>query len=547
MNLLTLLFTVGTGGLTTSGDSGVWAHGLVTTGPGGSETLWSTRPDGQYPLETHTCVDVTLPDLTLATQPVMELVHWYDLGTGDTASVSTNNGPLLPVGASSGFGGQSGGWVTSQFVLQATDTSASLCLTSDAADRGDGWYLRAIHVLDGDVIAPTVSPVSRPTDTERVMEPQAVWLSVQDDREVQRVELFWTLNGAEQQTIEMAHGVHWTATFPGVHAGDRIDWHVVASDGTNTTRWPVAGWDGYRTYLAAVTDFGLAETPRVSQELRLRWSPPESLHPVAYYQVSRGDCFEEQIGVLGATIPNDPDCQDPIYIRPLYFGLETEIADLSEPLYSSVSAPDLLRLSPRAVFPGDEGVLRIDVENLPLLSEQVDLGMEGVGFRNIAVVSANTLRADYVVQGAVPPGDTELRIATPDGEFVFDGVEVLDPNAGLQIVDITPQAARQGQDLTLQVRFAEMPDDLAVWATPGIDIGVAETAGDDTLEFPVQISAIAGVGDHTIVFDDGLHRREVGFRVIRSETQVSGCQHGGWVALWPLGLLFLRQRQASAT
>jgi hypothetical protein len=547
------------GGFTRDGATGQWEWGVPTTGPGGTERVWATQLGGNYLHDAEEALEVPLPDLSGASEPVLVLDHWYDVVPGEVAivEIETATGwaraePVYGYPDANGFTGASSGWVRDSFDLStlAPGGHARLLFRSDLLFARAGWYVREVTVYDGDATPPRLFATSVPSDTQDLDGPYVIEIGAQDDVGVTAITVHATSDeGApiEASAVDGGAGL-WVAELPGQLPGTTLSWWAEGTDGENVARWPAVGESSFRVYLAAPTGLRGPSGRIVGTDVTLAWEAPVSPEAVLGYRVVEQGREDAPIEVDGtaADVPLLPGGSHVWTVAARY---STGLGDESEPVSLDAEASALAALEPASAWPGDH--LRVTVEGTSLyLLDGVttaDLG-EGVAIEEIRVVDANTAVLLLSVDEAAPPGPRDLSLSGAFGPYVFDEVFAVDDAAGRpRIVAITPETLPQGYRGPLRIEASEPFAGPVSMDLPGAVVaeGDPETGGE-IVEIDVVVSGVAAIGTHTAILDDGERLWTVGIPIEERLVETKRCATSpgsGWAGL--LALLTVRARRSA--
>lgn len=548
-------FADGDQGFVSGGDSGQWEHGVPPSGPGGSDALWATHLAGAYLNDTVDTLVFPELDLTGVVRPTLVLTHWYRILPGDLGWVEVKEGPtwtrIEPVygyPAPLGFQGQSD-FVDTTFDLSGFTgpTRLRLVFQADARFSDAGWYVAAAALWDGDVTAPRVIPTLQPVDTQELDEGYEVQAHITDDSGVDEVTLTWWAHGqkADAAMAPLGEGLY-RALIPPQPPDTVVTWQILALDvEDNEATWPPDAPTGFRVFLAAPRDVHVEAADRqVSDRAVVRWSPPDSPHPVLGYVIQDADGLlpvletdqtlaELQVG------PDDPQR----YRIAARYG--AGLGDWSAEVDLGLEVPSLRSVAPPSAFQGETVHLRIAGSSLYLLEGRsvLDLG-PGVDVLSLDVRDVSTLDAWVQVDETAPAGPRDLSLSGARGTFVFEAAfEVQDQAAGRRIVSITPDEVLQGGRAHMEV-VANQPFAGPVTVVHGEGVLLLDdpTVDGERARFRLAVSPNAAVGLYTLILDDGARRLPVTFEVKQRVFQLTnrGCATapvgGGlaWLLAWGL-------------
>lgn len=551
------------GGFLSGGDTLQWEWGTPSSGPVTYGALWGTNLEGPYLHDTTDWLQITLPDLSGVETPSLLLDHWYAVRSGDSALLQIDAGSgftsAIPAGgypSEGGFVGESLTFVEDTWDLSGLDGSPTvrLVLSADASSADDGWFVRTLSIWDGDIVTPTLSAISMPSDTQDLDGPYFVEVQAVDDRTISTIDL-WIDDGTGAVSIPMsATGLDiYRAEIPQVPLGGSLSYWIEASDGENTARLPSSGAQLFRVFLAAPSDLAaiLPEGRGVASSVALTWEPPDSPHPVLEYEIYR-ELLPDPVAIVSAP-PATVDLSggEPLefYVVARYSDADGARGDPSETLSLDIEVPEL-HLEPEVAYQGDELYLRITGSSLYLLQSEatLDLGSD-VEVISLDVRDVSAMTALVRISEDAQTGPTSAVIGTSVGELSFpDRFTVRSGSEAPRIDRITPPSLRQGEtrfvEIESTVPFAAIPsvatdDDLIVTSTLSVE--------GDILRFDLAAAPRAHVGPHTLSIDDGERLYTVEIEVEEYKAQVKdGCAHTpparGWVALAALSLLSARRR-----
>lgn len=547
------------GGFQPSGEADQWEWGPVASGPGAGwngEDAWATLLDRDYFNDGDDYLTFPTLDLTGASRPVLGLAHWYDIDEGgDAGLVERWDGaawqPLEPVygyPTDAGFTGASDGWVEDWFDLDGVSDASLLRLAfhADASGARAGWYLGLARIEDGDPVPPLVVYTLLPEDTQDVEGPYAVAARIVDDLGAVSAELRWS-DGVDEGTAPLAveaDGETWDGELDGVEPGTELCWWIEATDGDNLATGETAC---FSVRLPAPGPPAVAADRPVGAAVPLAWEPPEDpLYPVLGYVVYRDG---EPVAW-----PVDPEVELPVSAERhevvVSAVFDTPRGDRegepSEALELETAIPAVVDLSPAEVWQGERVHLAVTARYLLLGAEgvaELDAG-EGVEVVDTEVLDVD--RAVFTVEVAADAatGARALTLTGGAGSATLeDALTVLDGADRPALLAISPDAAEQGEALTLEISASEPPE-----ASPTVDLGDGIIVGGievdgATIRVEATVEADAPVGLHPVTVDDG--RRVLGGVELRVRDRaappepVCGCAAGGSRAPTALALLSL--------
>lgn len=538
------------GGFVADGSMGQWEWGLPTTGPGGTERVWATQLAQNYLHDGEEALELPLPDVSTAADPVLVLDHWYDVVPGDTAivEIETATGwmraePVYGYPDANGFTGASSGWVQDSFDLSllAPGGHARLLFRSDLMLARAGWYVREAAVYDGDATPPKIFATTVPSDTQDLDGPYLIELGAQDDVGVTGITVrAFTDDGAEIVVSATDEGAgRWVAEIAGQPPGTTISWWAEGTDGGNVARWPAVGESSFRVYLAAPTGLRGPSGRIVGTDVTLSWEPPISPEAVLGYRVVEQGREDAAVEVSG-TAADVPLLPGGTHVWTVAARYSTGLGDESEPVALDAEASSLAAVVPGSGWPGDH--LRVRVTGASLYLQDgvtaADLG-EGVVVEEVRVVDANTAVLLLAIDEAAPPGPRDLSLAGAFGPYVFDEVFAIDDAAGRpRILSIEPETLPQGYRGPLRIEASEAFAGPVSVDLPGAVVadGDPETGGE-IVEVDVVVSGVAAIGTHTAILDDGERLWTVEIPIEERLVETKGCSTSpgsGWAALLAL-------------
>ena len=554
------------GGLVEGGSTGQWAWGTATSGPADDANgrVWGTVLDGVHLNDTTDTLEIPLPSLAGASEPVLVLTHWYEILPGDAAFFEVDDGsgwarvePVYGYPDDPGFVGDSGGWVQSSVDLAGFGASPRFRLTfeADAAVAADGWYLGDIALYDGDATPPLVAPVDLPTDTQDLDGPYVIRLDIRDDVGVLDADAYVRVDGGIEVVYPLTDEGDgtWSTAIPGQAADSIVTWYAVARDAENETRWPDAGDIGFRVFLAAPTDL---EGPdlRVAQWADLTWQAPDSPHDVEGYRIWEQGREPDAVDVVGpsAEVGLVPGGSGLWRVSAVY---DVGEGDASDPLALDVEIPELLSVQPDRGYPGDRVYVDVEGRSLYLLQggTDVDLGA-GVVVEGLEIVDVNRARLEVTLTDAAAPGERTLQIAAAQGTWSFPSAfSVLEGGDRPHIDLVEPDGVVQGREARLVVRATEpFAGPISVAVPEGLVVTSAVTVDGATASFEVLAELDAVPGERTVVLDDSARLWPFAFTVreyVAPPDDFCGCSAGGlaawpWLGLFGAFLLGLRRRRS---
>ncbi len=548
------------GGFASGGETGQWAWGAVTHGPGSGwdgPNAWSTGLTADTLNDATDWLELPLPDLGGAGRPVLRFVHYLEIGAGDVARVEIDRGngwevaePIYGYPAAGGFVGSSGGWAPVAVDLVGA-LAVRLVLDTDLAGVGAGWTIDAVGVYDGDVVGPSMAATRWPADTDDLDGPYVVELFATDDVAVSAVSLSWAPRGRPAEVVEMlpvGAGV-WRGTIPGQAADTTVSWWVDADDGLNTST--LRGPD-FRVALPAPTDLTAPEGRIVATSARLTWTPPESVHEVLDYVVLRGDTTVATVTEPAADVPL-LEGYDRFSVRARY---AAGLGDRSAEVAVDAAVPGDVTLLPSVLGPGERVRVALRGGNLFLVDGDVEVSLgAGVVVESVDVRDVGLAWVTAYVSPEARPGDRDLVLRTPAYTLDVEGALTIDPSSSPPaIVALSPDAVRQGERGVLRVTIEGALD---LSRVPLVDLGdgvvvegvtVVTVGASSALDVAYAVTPDAALGGRNVELDDGTHLVTGGVVEVRDNrvADAGGCASvGGGSALGAAaaGLLVASRRR----
>ncbi len=527
------------GGFVPTGTLGQWEYGVPA---GASQAVWSTRLERDTLHDSVERLDVALPSTTGFQRPILVLSHAVDLGPGDTARLWLDTGagpvPLDVVGGPAGgvFTGAMGS-MESGIELPPLPQGGVLRfeLQTDGAGAGPGWTIYRLALYDGDPIPPRIERVASPTDTQDLLGPHRIEVSIVEDVALLDVSVRVD-DGAGVQVFPMVEqgGTH-VVDLPAFPPDTTVSWSVEARD-CNTGS--VLQGEPFRVYLAAPTDLVGPTDPRaVGTQATLAWSAPVSPWPVEYYRVEAVDTGEQHTSSDTAVIvPLRSGPPQRFRVRARFhtpFG--SVFGDPSEVLALQVEVPELLALEPGAGFPGERLYVEVTGRSFYLLEGVSSLGLvPDLEVVELDVRDVDRARALVAIPDDAPPGPRDLRVLGPRGVFDFSGVfQVNDARDAPRVVAVEPPSLVQGAEA--EVRFvASVPYGGPIRMVVDDDLIVASDPVAEGEDLWVRLVAIGGArpGPHTVVIDDGRRLLSATLEVDPYVVPVRGCGVAGGSDGW---------------
>ena len=550
------------GGLVASGLAFEW--GEVASGPKRGHTganAWGTRLDGAYYPESTDRLTLPAAELAGFAAPVLELAHWLEIDASDCARLEAYSGnsweTIEPVYGYPDDGaclaGTDGDWEPLYVDLTGLDdlSDVRLVLETDDSVQLDGWYIDDLVLWEGDRAPPRVLELSELDTTDDVVGPYAVSAVVADDIGVTSVQLVYTVDAADELSVELADGGDgvWEGGLPGQDPDSSVAWWVVASDGENEARFPSLGEERrFRVRLPAPTDLAAPAERTVGDEVELDWTAPESRHALAGYVVYVDDEAVAEVDGAPALVPLDVSGT-----------LEAEVAglfdvpelggvwegDRSDPASFEAAVPTLHSLEPGQAWQGD--IVRLSLVGSYVLftagSVEVDLG-DGVTVVGVEVDSVDRAVVSLEIADDAPVSERDLLVRSGDVELELEAVfSVLDGADRPGVTSVQPSSIVQGESVTLSIELSQAPEgDVQVSLGDAIVVESASVDGH-LVSATVAVGAQAALGERAVLVDDGTRTYSgVGLEVRDATTPPStGCGSAG-LGPWWLVLLALRRK-----
>ncbi len=540
------------GGCASEGETAQWSWGAITGGPlGGFDGAngWGLNLAGGYLNDTTDTLTCTGIDVTGAARPALTFSQWFDLDSGDVASIEIDDGTgwqaVTPIYASSPtWTGTSDGWQVTALDLSGFGSPLSVrwSFTADASGVGQGWFLDNVGWWDGDAVPPDIRAVDVLEDTQEVNIARPVTAVVLDDVGLASVTLRYTIDdGASVDVPMIASGDTWSANVPGEHADTNVTYTVVAADAENQS---TSHAFTFRYFLPAPRNLRLDAARALGHTVPLRWDVPGSTQVVTGYRIYRDGELAAEANSTAADVPVT-GALDTFTVTAVYGDGQ---GDASEPLEITAAIPAVTGLEPAEGWPGDHLRLTLTGEYLLLTDGQVTAGLgDGVSVTP-DVRDADTAVLDVQIEAEALPGMRDLTLETPSGETVAMGAfTVLDGEDRPRLI---PQefAVRQGESTTLNIAYVgEMATTM-----PEVDLGdeiVVDgvSAANGALAVACTAAGSAPLGQRAIVVDDGVRLFDgVSLTVRNGSVQGTGCSTtstgAGWFALAAAALMVRRRR-----
>lgn len=531
-------FEMDDGGFVSGGETGQWAWGVPTAGPGAAAQgtrAWSTVLDGPH---LNDAIDtLTLPprDLSTTTRPILGFSHWFELAAGDAAWLETLGDagwtrlePVYGYPQAVGFTGQSNGWEQAWFDLSGTDDlrDVRLVLSADRTVSLAGWTVDAVQLDEGDAVPPSFRSVSGPGEEAELLARTSLAAEVRDDIAVAGVDVAWTVDGGlpERDPLEADGGDLWTGSIPAVPPGSLVQWWLEATDGTNIAQTEPRET---RFFLPPPTDVTGPGERVVARSVRVDWTPPPATWPHVDHVVYVDGVAAATSTEPSTTVPvagRDPD----IVVRTRFetpFGVVA--GDPSETVTIDLAYPRLTGISPSAGYQGDQ--IRLDLHGVDLFlvagAAAASLG-EDVSVRSFEVIDVNTARLDASVLEDADPGVRDLVLLTDDAVVPLPAAfTVLSGTERPALERVAPDAVAQGARHTLEIQLSAPPAgyaaDLQLDAGPGVIVESLQVDAS-TVTAVIAVTADAPVGERALLLDDGLRLLEGVSLRVRKAPQPAG-------------------------
>lgn len=528
----------GDGELVTEGTLDQWAYGLPS---GAAAPVWATRIDRDTLHDAVEDLLVPLPATEGLEAPVFVLQHRYTLGAGDTARLllDDGSGPLLPLAPAGGypsgdrFSGTSSGTRVDAFALPSLPAPSTLRLRFEADDAGagPGWTIEDLALWDGDPLPPRLESLVGPDDTQDLVGPYPVQLSVADEDPDLQIHLLYDVGGGEQTSPMVFDGTHWNGTLPAQEPGTTVSWRVDAEDCAGRTE--LAG-SPFRVFLAPPTALQGPTGPRlVTQSASLTWEPPVSPWPVIGYEVRETTSGATwSTAAPGITVPLEPGSRPSFEVAGRFLTpMGERLGDGSATLTPQLEVPGLSPPMPSEAYQGERVYVELTGQSLYLL-EGLTTARVLPAAQTISVDVLDVDRAVVLLQieADAVPGPQDVEISGTHGVFLFeDAFEVLPGEEAPRIVSVLPERLVQGDEATVAFTASRplghpveilVDDDLIVASEPAIH--------DATVEVRLVAQGRARPGEHAVIIDDGtrLYPTSITIDEYRGSTQ-SGCSSPG--------------------
>lgn len=553
------------GGFLSEGDLPQWEWGAPGVGPTAAYSgslLWGTELDGQYLRENRISLTLSSLDLTGISDPVLVFWSWLDLAEGDFATIETFDGvdwqvaaPVYGYPADDSFPGNPRTWEPIYFDLSGlTDTSQLRLVLESDAGRALGWYVDDVSVWSGDAVPPNVEFELEPVEWSTFDTGPTFLVSAIDDRQVARLSLLWALDGGstERSDFTALGDDRYLLSLPAQVPG-QLTWTIEASDGQNTSTWPVEGEGSTRIFLPAPLELTGPTDRSWGTEVPLSWTAPESEEPIVGYRVYRDDEPIIDTAFPFATAPAVGPL-DTFRVSALFDTALGELeGDLTDPITIEVAVPRLEALSPASAWQGEQVHLVLTGSSLLLDARTVlpgDLYLgEGIEVVELAIEHVDRATVTASIDPDAPTGLRDAWLTIRGVDVTLPGAfEVLDGSDRPEIASISPDSMVQGDSETVLVTLTRAPQ-----SVPGLSFGDGVVIGDVTVDgavisAEVSVARDAPLGARRISVDDGQRIIELdeGFRVRAYVSRISRCQaapSAPLTTLLPLVLMLLRRRR----
>ncbi len=545
------------GGLVPSTGDLQWEWGVPSTGPNAAlegTRLWATRLGEPYLNDAQGSLQLPHVDLVSLSAPTLSFWHWTDIDGSDSAVIEAQVGgvwarvdPVYGYPSAQGFTGATEGWelVVVDLVGLGSLDQIRLTFSADSSVQGAGWYLDEVQLWDGDVAPPRVSDLDLLEDTEDLVGPYTVSALVQDDVGVGLVQLLVSIDGGQEEAIDMslAGDGRCTASVEAQPADTTVEYAVVASDGSNSARFPEFGYESFRVRLPAPTDLSGPEGRIVDLSVDLDWLAPESIHLVESYRVWSDEQLVAEVSAPPASVPIHGD--DNFQVSAVY---DVGEGDLSEELVLDSACPAIHSLEPSALWQGETVTISVEGSYLLLVDGEAsaDLG-EDIEVLSVHVTDVDRCEIELQVAEDAVVGEHPLVLISGDLSIPSElSLEVLDGEDRPRLTDIEPQSLTQGESGSLVLQASDVFEDLPlVDLGDGVVVQAVTKSTDDTVLVDVVVSPLAPLGWRPVEADDGHRLLEgVEFRVEAYAPPVETCSHapGAATGLFSLLILLLRRR-----
>ena len=531
-----------------TGELGQWTWGAVAAGPGSGfdgSNAWAIGREAVYLNDSLELLEVPLPSLEPVVRPMLSFHHWYAFGPGDIGYVEIDEGggwhtlaPVYGYPTTAGWAESSAGWQLASFELPPSTLRLRLVFAADVSGVGVGWFVDQVGLWDGDVTGPQVNELESLPDTESLETPYVVHATVVDDTRVDGVTISFVTSAGDSGVVAMVatDATSWEGEIPVQSVGTMVDYHIVATDGANTTRAPVLGENTFRVYLPAPTDLAGPAGRVVAQKAVLTWEAPVSIHRVQHYEVVRSDVIEvitlDTEAVVAVT-----GTYDTFTVRAIYDEGE---GDASDPCSIHGVQPSLREIEPAEGYPGDR--LRVLVTGQDAIFAT---GEVFASFGDDAVVESITVRdvdrfvAELRLVDNAAAGSWTVTVETAAGILQLPAAfTMLDDADRPRILSLEPDEITQGEADTVRISLSRPPAAVPVVALgEGVIVQSVSVEGTDVV---VVISAAsnAPIGAHAVTVDDGVRVLEGGSFEVRDWTAspIQACSTGGSAATGTAGI-----------
>ena len=551
------------GGWISTGELGQWTWGSVAAGPGAGfdgANAWAIGRDAVYLNDSIELLEMPIPSLDTVVRPVLSFHQWYAFGPGDGGYLEVDVGggwqslaPVYGYPTTGGWTGSSAGWQLTTFELPTSTMRLRLVFAADLSGIGLGWFVDQVGLWDGDVTGPQVNELESLPDTENLETAYTVHATVVDDTRVDGVTLSFVTSAGDSGVVAMlaTDATTWEGEIPVQAVGTLVDYHIVATDGANTTRSPTLGENTFRVHLPAPTGLAGPDGRVVAQEARLTWEAPVSSHRVQRYEVLRSD-VAEVITLATEAMVAVTGTDDTFTVRAIYGEGE---GDASDPCSIDGVLPFLLGVDPAEGYPGDR--LRVLVTGQDAL---FTAGEVTADFGDQAVVESVTVRdvdrfvAEIELADHAAAGSWTVTVETTAGILQLPaGFTVLDDADRPRILALEPDQITQGQSSTIRISLSVAPVSVpSVTLGEGVIVESVSVEGNDVLAV-ISAASNAPIGAHGVTVDDGVRVLEGGAFEVRDWTPppIQACSTGGSAAAGTTGvgaalLAALRRRRSSA-
>jgi hypothetical protein len=534
----------GDGGFVSGGDTAQWRWGEVIAGPVSTGPVWGTNLEGPYLHDAEDWVEIELPDLSAAEQPSLVLTHWYAVREGDIAVAELDEGdgtfvridPAYGYPSPGGFVGQSLAYDDVVFDLATTAAAPKVRLTlrSDLGLSDLGWYLSDLELWDGDIVAPSLTVLAPPVDTQDLDGPYVVQAQVLENRGSADTTLWYSVNDGPAAAVSMLGSPTASAVIPGQPPDTTVDLWVESTDGQNLSRWPASGEHTFRVFLAAPGDptAAVGEDHVVATQVALSWTPPDSPHPVTSYRVVHEGSTVPIVETTdtGVTVPLSADVNQRFQVLAEY---DVGLSDPSAVLELDIEVPVLGGVDPSVVYPGTEVLIRLTGRSLYLVDGATTIALgEDLEVLSVDVVDVNEAVVSAHVVHGVFPGPRDVTVAGPRGTFVFpDALTVGHPEDLLRVDSVEPAELVQGTTTEVEI-VANVPfgSDVRLSVDPDLAVVGVPIVDEERLTVRLQVEPAALLGPHWVAVDDGQGLAVAVVEVVEARSTLrTGCSSAGSV------------------